>query len=72
MNKIGKGEIMKLLDLRSVMDKLGGVSRSTVYNLINGGGFPLQVKVGRSSRWREDEIDKWLETAARGPYGTAK
>jgi excisionase family DNA binding protein len=35
------------------------VSNMTVYRLVNGGGLPA-LRIGRSYRLREDDVDKYL------------
>ena len=36
--------------------------KASIYNDIKAGTFPAPVKVGpRSSRWRETEVDEWIE-----------
>ena len=52
---------MKILRNPEVRDRTG-LSRSTVYRLIEEGSFPRQVKLGaRSAGWIESEVDAWLE-----------
>ena len=51
-----------------------GLSRSTVYNLVNQGAFPKQLQLGaRSSGWVEEEIEHWLQAriAMRQPQHKA-
>lgn len=43
-----------------------GVSRSSVYAMIQRGAFPPGVKVGRARRWRRSEIATWLDTLGEG------
>ena len=39
-----------------------GLSRSTIYNLIQKGEFPSQINLGpRAVGWVENEIDDWIE-----------
>ncbi|WP_242678557.1 helix-turn-helix transcriptional regulator [Psychrobacter pygoscelis] len=45
--------------MTQVCDKIG-VSRATVYRMIDNGEFPAQRKDGSSSFWFEHELDKWL------------
>ena len=37
-----------------------GMHPSTIYAEIKEGRFPAPVKLGRSSRWLESEIDAWI------------
>jgi prophage regulatory protein len=61
----------KLLSVEEVADKLG-ICRASVFAFSKREGFPKQIKLGRCSRWREDEIDNWLESAPRGAYGAER
>lgn len=38
-----------------------GMHPATIYAEIKAGRFPKPVKLGRSSRWVEAEIDAWVE-----------
>lgn len=39
-----------------------GLSKATIYRLINEGKFPKQFKLGqRSSGWLASEINQWVE-----------
>lgn len=44
-----------------------GMHPSTIYAEIKAGNFPKPVKLGRSSRWVESEVDAWInaQIAAR-------
>jgi predicted DNA-binding transcriptional regulator AlpA len=48
----------RLWTLDDVM-RYADLSRKTVEDLIKAGRFPAPVKVGRSLRWRETDIDNW-------------
>lgn len=39
--------------------------RSRIYALIAAGEFPKPVKIGKSSRWIQSEVDFWLENRVR-------
>lgn len=58
----------RLLRLPEVL-RLTGYSRDSVYRLAREGKFPQRVELSdRASRWREDEIQQWIEarSAERG------
>ena len=43
--------------------KLIGVSRSTVYRMVDDGQFPQPIRIGtRASRWRLSEVMQWMES----------
>ena len=37
-----------------------GLTDKWFYKLISEGKFPKPIKLGRSSRWRESDIRRWL------------
>ena len=56
----------KLIRLDLLRDKLGGVSRATVYRRVGDGTLPRPRKLGHLSVWFEDEIDAVLDGIADG------
>ena len=60
----------RLLSLKEVKTRCG-LSRSSVYRMMRGGSFPEPLRVGlRAVRWREREIEDWLETRPRATGDT--
>mgnify|MGYP006273288665 CR=1 FL=1 len=53
-----------LLTPRDVADMLR-VSVRTLYRWIDHGHVTPPLRLGRSLRWRRDDIDRWLEDQAR-------
>lgn len=52
----------RLLKLPAVIEATG-LGRSSVYRLVAEGHFPKPLKLSaRSVAWREDEIQKWIES----------
>lgn len=41
--------------------KLLQMTDKWVYKLIKDGMFPKPIKLGRSSRWRQSEVETWLQ-----------
>ena len=41
--------------------QLTGLTDKWFYELIQDGGFPKPIKLGRSSRWLESEVEAWLQ-----------
>ncbi|MGI8465885.1 helix-turn-helix transcriptional regulator [Pectobacterium punjabense] len=41
--------------------KLTGLTDKWFYKLIKNGLFPKPIKLGRSSRWLQSEVDIWLQ-----------
>ena len=64
----------KLLRIGEVSEWLN-ISRSTIYKWVNDGEFPEPVVLGQdagkrsATRWREEEVQEWLETRPRGVQG---
>ncbi|MBA0191639.1 AlpA family phage regulatory protein [Pectobacterium polaris] len=42
--------------------KLTGLTDKWFYKLIKDGLFPKPIKLGRSSRWLQSEVEAWLLT----------
>ncbi len=52
----------RLLRISEVV-KTTGMGRSTVYRLVKENKFPRPVRLGaRSSAWREDEVQAWMDS----------
>lgn len=49
----------QLVDIRFIT-KLTGLTDKWFYKLIKDGLFPKPIKLGRSSRWRQSEVEDWL------------
>lgn len=46
---------------RPEVERLTGLSRSTIYRLMAENEFPRQIKLtAKASAWAEDEITDWL------------
>ena len=41
--------------------QLTGLTDKWFYKLISLGEFPKPIKLGRSSRWLESEVEAWLQ-----------
>lgn len=61
----------RLLRLRDIC-ALVGVSRSTIYKMMDGRAdpFPRPVKVGAASCWPEDEVRGWIARLRRPAEST--
>ena len=52
----------KLLRRREV-ERITGMSRSSIYRLMQEGDFPRPVRVGLAAvRWKVSEIEAWIES----------
>ena len=52
----------RLLRRRDV-ERITGISRASIYRLMQEGDFPRPVKVGSTAvRWKESDIAAWIET----------
>ncbi|MGM1149107.1 helix-turn-helix transcriptional regulator [Klebsiella quasipneumoniae] len=50
----------KLVDM-AFITQLTGLTDKWFYKLIKDGTFPKPIKLGRSSRWLESEVEAWLQ-----------
>ena len=60
----------RLLRRRQV-EEITGMSRSSIYRLMQDGEFPRPVKVGPAAvRWKASDLTAWLESrpVARGEF----
>ena len=55
-----------MLRRRSV-ERMTGLSKSTLYRLIKQGRFPAPLRMTRKAvRWRREEVNDWLSRRPRG------
>lgn len=46
---------------RKTVEKITGLSRSSIYSMMSEGTFPKQIKIGRRAvAWRQDNIENWI------------
>lgn len=46
---------------RKTVEKLTGLSRSSIYAMMSEGTFPKQIKIGRRAvAWRQKDIENWI------------
>ena len=50
----------KMVDMAFITE-FTGCSDKWFYKLIQEGLFPKPIKLGRSSRWLESEVENWIE-----------
>ncbi len=51
---------MKLLKAKAVADTCG-LSVRQIWKLASSARLPRAVRIGRSVRWRADDIDRWIQ-----------
>ena len=52
----------RLLRRRDV-ERITGMSRASIYRLMQDGDFPRPVKIGATAvRWKESDIAAWIES----------
>ena len=62
----------QFLRLKQVLDLIG-VSKSTLYRLMEKGNFPKQIKYcTRIVVWRATEVQDWISVTATGKVWRAK
>ena len=55
----------RLLSIAEVTN-WSGLSKDSIYRLMGVGDFPAAIRVGqRAVRWRERELEAWLESRPR-------
>jgi prophage regulatory protein len=61
--------IQSLLRIKEV-ERAVGLSRASIYRLINAGDFPVQIKLSeRASAWCSDDIDLWQQEKIQKSIG---
>ncbi|ENC24347.1 prophage CP4-57 regulatory family protein [Escherichia coli P0299438.7] len=50
----------KMVDMKFITE-FTGLTDKWFYKLISEGQFPRPVKLGRSSRWMQSEVEKWVQ-----------
>lgn len=50
----------KMVDMVFITE-FTGLSDKWFYKLISDGQFPKPIKLGRSSRWLESEVENWIK-----------
>ena len=61
-------QIQRLLTMKEVIH-ICGLSRPSIYRLMDMGEFPRQISVGdRSVRWIEDEVVEWVKQIIEHRY----
>lgn len=53
----------RFLNIVEVAERLN-VKRTAIYAFIQGRDFPLGFKFGRGRRWRESDINSWIDKQA--------
>jgi len=51
----------KLITVRELSGLLG-MSKRTIWRLLSAGQVPQPVRIGRSTRWRLDEVRRWIDS----------
>jgi len=53
---------MKLYYRRKALEDMLGLSRSTIYRMMNHGEFPRPARIGRRAvGWRSSDVEEWLK-----------
>ena len=50
----------KMVDMKFITE-FTGLTDKWFYKLIQDGNFPRPIKLGRSSRWMQSEVEAWLQ-----------
>lgn len=54
--KSAEKALLQDMDLAALL----GVNKSTIWSWFNSGRIPAPVKIGGITRWRRQEIDRWI------------
>lgn len=60
-----------MLTRQTLAHKLG-VSTKTVDRLRNQPTFPRPLTIGAALRWREEDVDRWVDSGIRQPERAAR
>lgn len=53
---------VKLYSIDDIVD-ITGLSRTTIYRMMDEGNFPKSIKIGKYTvRWKSSEIRSWIES----------
>jgi predicted DNA-binding transcriptional regulator AlpA len=53
----------RLIKIEELMEMLGGISRPSIYRYVKSEpGFPLPIKIGRATRFRESDVQAYINT----------
>ena len=52
--------IQQLLTAETIAEMLG-ISKRQVWRMASGGQLPRRVKLGRLTRWRRDDVQRWID-----------
>ena len=62
----------RVLRLPAVMERTG-LSKASIYRLINANDFPAAVRLGcRAVGWPADRIDEWIDTRDSNTGGAVR
>jgi predicted DNA-binding transcriptional regulator AlpA len=50
----------KMVDMKFITE-FTGLTDKWFYKLIQDGNFPKPIKLGRSSRWMQSEVENWVD-----------
>ncbi|EJY3577502.1 AlpA family phage regulatory protein [Salmonella enterica] len=50
----------EMVDMKFITE-FTGLTDKWFYKLISEGKFPEPIKLGRSSRWLQSEVEKWVQ-----------
>lgn len=57
---------------RPAVERLTGLSYSTIYRKMLAGEFPERIKLSEKTvGWKESEVREWIDQCERIPTGTA-
>ncbi len=58
-----------LMSARQVAELLN-ISTRTLWRLKSAGRLPAAIRIGKSIRWRREDLDTWIEEGCQTPIST--
>jgi len=52
----------KLLYNIKELQRVVGIGRNKIYELIRQGKFPKPIKIGTKSLWKKSDVEKWVKS----------
>jgi len=58
----------QIIRFNALSEKLGKISRSTVFRWVRDKHFPKPINLGKNGSvgWLEEQVDAWLDSRAQG------
>lgn len=61
--------LKRLLEIKAIKASTGFNSATSIYALMRERNFPKPIKIGRTNRWIEAEVQDWIEQQIKASRG---